>query len=113
MKAIYLSDDLMFGSRVRSVADQLGVDLVMANNQDKLISKLTDDMTLMILDLSTNNCDPASIVSQARETASDIRIVAYGPHVREAMLRAAVDAGCDAVMSNGQFNADIAGVLGG
>ena len=111
MKAIYLSNDLMFGSRVKAVADQQGVDLVLAANQEALLAKLTDDTNLMILDLTCQACDPQSIVPAARAIAAELRIVAYGPHVREKLLADAVSAGCDQVLSNGQFNADIAGVL--
>ena len=63
-----------------------------------------DDATTLIVDLSMASLGVASLVSRLKSNASSHpRIVAFGPHVHEQRLAAAREAGCDLVVSRGQF----------
>jgi DNA-binding NarL/FixJ family response regulator len=53
----------------------------------------------------------ADSVATIRAQAPDARIVAFGPHVDDALLRGAVEAGADAVMARSQFFRDPAATL--
>ena len=44
---------------------------------------------------------------------SGTRVVAFGPHVHEQRLAAARDAGCDLVVSRGQFFSQLETILKG
>ena len=60
---------------------------------------------LVIVDLATPGFD-VGVARRAIEGVARIRvpaIVAFGPHVHEASLEAARAAGCDEVLSRGQF----------
>jgi hypothetical protein len=48
-----------------------------------------------------------------RVGAPAARIIAYGPHVDEALLADAKEAGCDEVLTRGQFNKLFAELLAG
>lgn len=65
----------------------------------------------LFIDLETPDLDLPAIVSRAREARDDCLIVAYGPHVHEARLQAARDAGCDQVLSRGQFDRELPALL--
>jgi CheY-like chemotaxis protein len=67
---------------------------------------------LVIIDLSTPGIDPADLVPRVRATvAGAVRIVAFGPHVHELKLAAARAAGCDDVVTRGQFHANLDRIL--
>lgn len=66
---------------------------------------------LVIIDLSTPGIDIESIVTNIRRHSPQAVVVAFGPHVHEAKLRSATEAGCDRVLSRGQFSAQIDSIL--
>ncbi len=66
---------------------------------------------LVILDLSLDAIDPATLVKQLKEQTPSARVVAFGPHVHRQRLADAKAAGCDAVMSRGQFHAEAESLL--
>jgi hypothetical protein len=68
---------------------------------------------VVILDLSAINVvDLGKFIEWLRGTANPPRaIIAYGPHVQDETLRAATTAGCDEVLTRGQFNARMDEVL--
>ena len=102
MTAVLMSADMMVSSRVMSAARQSGIALAIAPSIADLIGRLTDSTRLVMLDLSSG-LTIKDVVASIRAAAPQGRIIAFGPHVDEALLAAARDAGCDVVMSNGQF----------
>jgi DNA-binding NarL/FixJ family response regulator len=111
----YLSADLLFSSRVTSVAQQLGRQMELLTLPAAVDALLNDPAApspdLVLIDLSMPGLDLALLVPRLREIASSPKIIAYGPHVQVARLQAAEAAGCDVVMSNGEFNSRIAEIL--
>jgi CheY-like chemotaxis protein len=62
------------------------------------------DVRLVVIDLRTSGIDVGSLVPQLRQAgATGLRIMACGPHVHEASLAAAAAAGCDEVVTRGEF----------
>lgn len=69
---------------------------------------------LLLVDLAMPRVDLAAIVAELKANAErQTRVVAFGPHVHEDRLAAAREAGCDAVMSRGQFFASVDALVGG
>jgi hypothetical protein len=68
---------------------------------------------LVVVDLTLFPLDLATLVAKLK-TAHDGRstIVAFGPHVHEGRLAAAAEAGCDEVLSRGQFFAQLDAIVG-
>jgi hypothetical protein len=52
-----------------------------------------------------------AIVEQLKAAPNRPRVIAFGPHVHEERLQAARKAGCDEVVSRGQFFAQVEGML--
>ena len=70
------------------------------------------DVSLVLLDLTTTSLDVRELVPRLRAQASrPISIIAYGPHVHEAALATAREAGCDEVLARGQFDAQLDAIL--
>jgi DNA-binding NarL/FixJ family response regulator len=113
MRAYYFTADLFFSSRVVGVAERMGVDLRVVGSLEQFLQSASDvsDCRLAILDLTLPKLDLQMAVETVRAQFPQAHVVAYGPHVQEAALAAASAAGCDAVLSRGQFNANTEQVL--
>src|SRR4051812_16756194 len=101
---LFLSSDLMFTSRVAGAAMAQGVELSVVANQAALPDKVAADCKLALIDLTLDGLNLPAAVRGIRAGAPAARIVAYGPHVDEALLADAKEAGCDEVLTRGQFN---------
>jgi CheY-like chemotaxis protein len=67
---------------------------------------------LCLVDLDLPDLDLPALVESLRSAAAPpAAIVAYGPHVHTAKLNAARQAGCDEVLTRGQFNKQVDSVL--
>lgn len=102
-------------SRVEGTAAQAGASVRSAGSIARAIELCDAEAAdLLVVDLSASTDDLAALVSQLRESrGARLRIVAFGPHVHEDRLAAAQAAGCDAVVSRGQFFSQIGAILGG
>ena len=106
-----LNSDLMFGSKMSAAAKSSGATLSTYGSAAGLIQSFSDapkDCTV-VLDLSCGEAknDIFSLVSNIRESLPAARIIAFAPHVQELLLTNATDAGCDLVMSRGQFHREM------
>jgi len=106
MSVVFFTRDLLFSSRVTSVTTKRSTELFILSDADELVKHAsTVSIKVILLDLSTADLDPAKLVPQLRQLTPPPRaIIAFGPHVHEAKLAAARDAGCDQVFSRGEFN---------
>ncbi len=105
MIGIYLTSDLFFSSRFISLARQHGWPLEMAASIDAVRDKAADrEVVLLIVDLGKFADQISDLLAELRPSCAEMHVVAYGPHVDEAALDLARQAGCDEVLSQGQFN---------
>jgi len=113
MPSFLLSGDLTFPSQVTGLARQLGLELELAMSVPALLDKAgVGGVKAVILDLTTAGLDPIDLVPRLRALPQPPReILAFGPHVQEARLEAARQAGCDLVLTRGQFHARMGDVL--
>ncbi len=101
----YFTDDLLFSSQIIEAARRRGWTLEVSSNSDLLKEQLrADDMRLLIVDLSSRGLTIADLIAAARQTAPDLPIVAYGPHVHVDRLAEAQRVGCTEVLSRGSFS---------
>jgi AmiR/NasT family two-component response regulator len=110
---LLLSGDLATSSKVAGAAAREGVRLEVALDVASLAEKAAAAQpVLAIIDLTLPRIDLGSIVGQLRGLPAAPRaIIAFGPHVHEALLEAAREAGCDQVISRGQFHARLDEIL--
>lgn len=111
MTILLLSGDLACVATVSGAANRAGHELRTAMNAAAIDDKLTG-VGLAILDLNVAGLDLGELVPRLRsQLPSGAAIVAFGPHVHETKLAAATDAGCDRVLSRGQFHARLDALL--
>jgi DNA-binding response OmpR family regulator len=108
MSVVMVTSDLMFASRAAAVAKGLAIALrVVAARQAAAdwCAKAEGDVKLVIVDLETVGADLQAVVAAVKHSVETPPVIlAYGPHVQENRLKAAKAAGCDVVLSRGQFN---------
>lgn len=109
MRAILVSSDLMVVSHVQGAAARTGATIRAVSNLQLADESLRDESAeLVIVDLGSPTVDLETRIAQLKsETRLPPVLVAFGPHVHEDRLAAARDAGCDVVLSRGQFFAQV------
>src|SRR5688572_10852057 len=108
---VFVSPDIMFASQLIGAAGALGLKLAVAANPADAPAKIAADTKLVIVELSAVSGQLPAIITATRHTAPAARLVAFGPHVDETLLRSAQEAGCDLVLSRGQFHKQYADLL--
>jgi CheY-like chemotaxis protein len=112
MGILALISDLFTQSQVSAAAVRAGVPLEFALSVESLLAKAAQETPrLVILDLSHPGVDPAELVPRLRAINASAPIAAFGPHVHRERLAAAQAAGCDEVISRGQFRAEADEIL--
>jgi hypothetical protein len=113
---LYLAADLLWGTRIRSTAESLGIPARPARNLDMLTARLADsDVRGFVVDLEGGEAAIALIGHLRRADATPkergVRVVAWAPHVDVEGLRRAKEAGADAVMARGAFARGLVRIL--
>ncbi len=115
MIVAFLTSDLVFPSRISPTVERLGGRLVTATNVDALVENLNAQGApppVVIVDLNAPAIDPATTIPRLLQLAvRPAAIIAFAPHVHEARLVAAKSSGCNIVLTRGQFNSQIDGLL--
>jgi DNA-binding NarL/FixJ family response regulator len=107
-----LISDLAIQSQVTAAAVRAGVPLEVAGTADALVAKLQPGAAnRVIIDLSHPGLDTAEFVSRLLAVEPSTRILAFGPHVHKGKLEAARAAGCETVLSRGEFHARMDALL--
>ena len=114
MNAVLLTSDLACSSKAAGAAARAGAELTTAMSVAALLDKVSSEaIDLVILDLTMPGLDPRELVPQLRALpVPPGAVMAFGPHVHEAKLAAATAAGCEMVVSRGQFYAQLDQLLG-
>jgi DNA-binding response OmpR family regulator len=114
MNIVLLSGDLMVASRVQGAASRIADKLRTATTAEQAIAICRDEpVEVVVIDLATPGLEIGPLLQSLRPgTFATPKVVAFGPHVHEERLAAARAAGCDEVVSRGQFFAKIEAILG-
>lgn len=106
MHVVLISKDLFFAPVVKSAAEPLGATFTIGLNPDsKNVADLSDSVGVCLVDLSSiGSSDILSTAELLRTQFPAALLAAFAPHVHEAKLRAASEAGFDPVLSRGQVS---------
>jgi PleD family two-component response regulator len=107
-------DDLMFSSKIKTTAGQLGVAVTFARSADAAIAEMRKTApTLVILDLNNSRTNPLGIVASMREdpALASIPTVGYASHVQTDVIDAARQAGVGEVLARSAFTIQLADIL--
>jgi CheY-like chemotaxis protein len=109
-------DDLMFTSKIKATAGQLGVNVAFARSSDAALAGMrTNSPALVILDLNNPRTDPLGTVSAMKKdpALASIPTLGYVSHVQADLIEAARAAGVDDVVARSAFAARLTEILTG
>jgi DNA-binding NarL/FixJ family response regulator len=107
-------DDLLFSSKIRTVAKAAGVDITFARTPDEIMERARElQPALAIFDLNSTKTDPvATIAAIKREPGlAGVRAIGFASHVHTGLIAAAREAGADDVLPRSAFAANLADIL--
>jgi CheY-like chemotaxis protein len=107
-------DDLMFSSKIKTAANQLGVDLRFSRSVAGALETMRKNATTMvILDLNNPRIDALAIVAAMKDdpALASIQTVGYASHVAADVISAARQAGVGEVLARSAFSAQIGDIL--
>jgi methylmalonyl-CoA mutase cobalamin-binding subunit len=112
--AIVLNRDLLFGSRIRSALASLGLEGRFVSTAEEFVGALSEQagsVAIGVIDM--NGVVAWDVIREALAGADGgvVPTLAFGPHVDIEGRRAAKAAGVTRIVSNGQFNSDMAGLI--
>lgn len=117
---LYLAADLIWATKIKSVADSLGLPCRPVRSLEMLEARLGDQpqddpVAALILDLEKPD-EALAMIAHVRTSQSGvndrhIRILAFGPHVLKDLFQKARDAGADEVLPRGAFDRSLPEVL--
>jgi DNA-binding NarL/FixJ family response regulator len=115
MTVILVTRDLAVISQVDGAAARIGaIARTVSNEADAAQQCVEERAELIVIDLGMPSLNVNSLVEQVKAaTATPPRFVAFGPHVHAELLAAAREAGCDSVISRGQFFAQLNAAISG
>lgn len=116
--ALLLCDDLFFSSKVESAGQTVGREVVVAVSLNQLHESIralaaqnTETRITLIVDLEGAADQLSAIQSTLEEIAPEPRCIGYAGHRRTDLMQAARDAGFQVVLTRGQFDEQLTGLL--
>lgn len=109
-------DDMFFASKIRAVAEHLGVQVRFVRSADEaLAAALADVPSLILADLHSQKCDPFMLAEQLKAdvTLRAVPLVGFFSHVQTELQQRAERAGYDRVMPRSAFTKKLPEILGG
>ena len=107
-------DDLMFSSKIKAAAQQLGVRVVFARSLESALAEIRKSPpSLVVLDLNNPRTDPLGIVTAMQQDAAlaSIPTVGFASHVQTDVINAARQAGVGEVLARSAFTQQLGEIL--
>jgi PleD family two-component response regulator len=107
-------DDLMFSSKIKTAANQLGVALAFARSAEGALTAMRNAApSLVIFDLNNARINPLGIVASMKEDAAlaSIPTLGYASHVQTDVINAARQAGVGEVLARSAFATQLGDIL--
>ena len=107
-------DDLMFSSKIKTAANQLGVALAFARSAEGALTAMRNAApSLVIFDLNNERINPLGIVAamHADPVLASIPTLGYASHVQTDVINAARQAGVGEVLARSAFATQLGDIL--
>jgi CheY-like chemotaxis protein len=107
-------DDLLFSSKIRTTARQVGVELTFARTPDEILAQARAlKPSLVVFDVNSQKADPIRTVAalKADPELKHIPTTGFVSHVNTGLILAAREAGMDEVMARSAFAVNLAQIL--
>ena len=109
---IVVVDDMFFASKIRAVAEAMGVPINFPRNKEALIDKARE-ARLILVDLHNQKLDAMALAAELKANNRLARIPLFGfcSHVEVELQRSAIAAGFDKVVPRSYFTRELPTIL--
>lgn len=107
-------DDLLFSSKIRTVGQQVGAELVFARTSADILEQARARRpALIVFDLNSPKMDAVATIAaiKADPELSGVPVLGFASHVHTELIAAAQKAGADQVLPRSAFAARLAEIL--
>ena len=111
---IAVVDDLMFASKISTVAKAVKVDVVFVRSAEQVLLRVKEERpSLVIFDLNSTKLKPLETITAIKTNAElqSIRTLGYLSHIDGDLASAARDAGADKVLARSTFSEQLPSIL--
>jgi CheY-like chemotaxis protein len=111
---IAVVDDMFFASKIRAVAEAVGVEISFPRSSQALVEKVRETKPRLILvDLHNQRIDASELASELKseEDLRTIPLLGFFSHVQTELQRSALAAGFDRVIPRSVFARDLPRIL--
>jgi PleD family two-component response regulator len=111
---IAVVDDMFFVSKIRAVAEAVGVEISFPRSQEALLQKARETKPrLIVVDLHNRKIDANALANELKshEELCDIRLLGFFSHVQTELQRNAIAAGFGEVIPRSVFARDLEKIL--
>ena len=105
-RVVAVVDDMFFASKIRAVAEAVGVEVSFPRSKEALIEKAREAQ-LIVVDLHNQRFDPIDVAQELR----GIPLVGFFSHVETELRRNALAAGFDQVLPRSVFVRDLQKII--
>jgi CheY-like chemotaxis protein len=109
-KVLAAVEDLLFRSKISETASSLGIAAAFPRNPKSLLEALRESPPdLLVLDLNSARFEPLTLLRDVRsdEATRGVTAVGFLSHVQKDLAVAALEAGCDRVVTRSAFTKDL------
>ena len=109
-------DDMFFASKIRAVAEHLGVPVRFAKSAAAVVAAArAEAASLIVADLHSQKCEPLDLARQLKSDPDlqSVTLIGFFSHVDTALQQAATEAGYDRVLPRSAFTNNLAQILSG
>lgn len=110
-RVLLVVTDLIFESRLTAALAALGHQVSVVGDGEEALGALTAGVDLMVLDLHTQGLLPDQAIAAAREHS--VPVLAFGRHTAAGLLRAARQAGAQAVVPRSALFEELPSLVAG
>jgi CheY-like chemotaxis protein len=104
-------DDLLFRSKIRTVAKQVGADVQFVKTAAEVLTAIAGAPSLAMVDLHAAAVDPVGSIAALR--AHGVPVIGFYAHVQTDVAQAAIAAGATEVMPRSAFATRLPEILSG
>lgn len=111
---ISVVDDMFFASKIRAVAEAVGMEMSFPRSVEAVVSKARETKPgLILVDLHNQQIDPVALARElkADEELRSIKLLGFFSHVQTELQRNALAAGFDHVIPRSVFARDLPNLL--
>jgi CheY-like chemotaxis protein len=111
-RVVAVVDDMFFASKIRAVAEAVGVEISFPRSKEALIEKAREAQ-LIVVDLHNQRFDPIAVANDLKsdDELRGIPMIGFFSHIETELQRRALAAGFDQVLPRSVFARDLPEII--